>query len=437
MLHNQKIALISEHASPLAVCGGVDAGGQNIAVAELAQHLAGLGYQIDIFTRWDNIALSEIVHWQTNIRVVHIKAGPLACIPKEELLPHMNEFTANVIRFSKRQGHPYQLIHAHFFMSALVAANLKKVLGIPFIITFHALGKVRRIIQGDCDKFPAERFSIEERVIREANQVVALCPQDREDLITLYDANPDKITIIPNGFNPKEFYSIDQMVARKRLGLDPYEKIILQLGRLVPRKGIETVVQGLAHLQHEFKIKARLLIVGGESDMPDPAVTPEIGRLQQLAKREGIKESVTFAGRRGRDVLRYFYSAADVFVTTPWYEPFGITPLEAMACGTPVIGSNVGGIKYTVQDSETGFLVPPKDPESLAAKLSMLFQYPHLKENIQHNALQWVQGQFTWLKVAQQTADLYEKIMEQHPAQISFSPTLPTVISAQPMYKTA
>lgn len=428
MVKNYKVALISEHASPLAVCGGVDAGGQNIAVAELAQQLSMLGYQIDIFTRWDNVLLPQIVHWRNNIRVVHIKAGPPANIPKEELMPHMDEFTRNVIRFSKQQGHPYDLIHAHFFMSALVAANIKKVLGIPFIITFHALGKVRRLIQGDCDRFPSERFSIEERVIQEADQVIALCPQDYNDLITLYDADPGKLTIIPNGFNPKEFYKIDKTLARMQLGLNPCETIILQLGRMVPRKGVETVVQALAHLQHKFHKKAKLLIVGGESDTPDVAITPEIGRLQTLAKTEGVEEAVTFVGRRGRDILRYFYSAADIFVTTPWYEPFGITPLESMACGTPVIGSNVGGIKYTIVDRQTGFLVPPKDPEALASRLDMLVDHPRMKERIQVQALEWVHEHFTWLKVAQQTANLYEKIRQQCPLQMNESQSLSNVL---------
>lgn len=410
MTESYRIALISDHASPLAVCGGVDAGGQNIAVAELAQQLATLGYRIDIFTRWDDNQLPELVYWRKNIRVVHVKAGPVRAIAKEELLPYMPEFTEQVSRFSQREGHPYRLIHAHFFMSGLVAADLKKRLGLPFTITFHALGKVRRLIQGDSDRFPAERFAIEERVIREADQVVALCPQDRDDLITLYQANPAKITIIPNGFNPQEFFVLDKRRARAHLGLNTDERIFLQLGRMVPRKGVDTVVQALAILKHQYNLQARLLIVGGESDEPDPHATPEVGRLLQLAAAAGVAESVTFTGRRGRPVLRYYYSAADVFVTTPWYEPFGITPLEAMACGTPVIGSNVGGIKYTILDGKTGFLVPPQDADALAAKMYLSTQQPRLMDELREQALQRVHTYFTWHRVAQQTAFLYQRI---------------------------
>jgi D-inositol-3-phosphate glycosyltransferase len=407
---NQKIALISEHASPLAVVGGIDAGGQNIAVAELAQHLTRLGFEIDIFTRWDQEEAPQIVHLNDGIRVIHVKAGPVEILPKEELLPHMAEFTDNVIGFIRNQSLAYRLIHAHFFMSALVASAIKKTLNIPFVVTFHALGKVRRICQGDGDKFPAERIEIEERVIREADQVVALCPQDRDDLINLYKADSDKITIVPNGFNPEEFYGVGKNLARTLLNLDPEEFTILQLGRIVPRKGIDTVIKAVSCLKNRYGIKTRLLIVGGESDLPDPAITPEIGRLQQLVESEEIGENITFVGRRDRNLLRYYYSAADVFVTTPWYEPFGITPLEAMACGTPVIGARVGGIKHTIIDGQTGLLVPAKEAEILAEKLNLLIQHPRLGDALRTRALHRVHQEFTWLNVARQTAAMYEKI---------------------------
>ncbi|RIV17786.1 glycosyltransferase family 1 protein [Fibrisoma montanum] len=406
-----KLALISEHASPLALIGGVDAGGQNIAVAELAQHLAKLGYQIDIFTRWDNDALPETVDWKPGVRVIHIKAGPVDFVPKEELLCYMDEFTENTVRFIKHERDPYRLVHAHFFMSGLVAANIKRALQIPFAVTFHALGEVRKQMQGDCDRFPAERFTVEQRVIREADALIALCPQDRDDLINLYIADPVKIFTIPNGYNPNEFYPIEKPLARMVLGLDPNEPIILQLGRMVPRKGVDNVVRALGWLRRSYSMTPRLLIVGGESDLPDPQQTPEIGRLQQIADEEGVTDQVTFTGRRQRETLRYYYSAADVFVTTPLYEPFGITPLEAMACGTPVVGSAVGGIKHTVLDGETGFLVPPNDPPALAAKLAALLYSQKLRDLLSDEAIRHVQEAYTWLQVAQQTANLYELIL--------------------------
>src|SRR5262249_43770044 len=153
-------------------------------------------------------------------------------------------------------------------------------------------------------------------------------------------------------------------------GLHPDEPLILQLGRMVRRKGVENVIRGFACLLRRHGISARLLIVGGETSEPDPAATPEIGRLMSVAREEGVEGLVLFVGRRDREMLKYYYSAADVFVTTPWYEPFGITPVEAMACGTPVVGANVGGIKFTVRDGEAGYLVPPEDPEALAERLA-------------------------------------------------------------------
>ncbi|HSH31185.1 MAG TPA: glycosyltransferase [Candidatus Saccharimonadales bacterium] len=406
----KKIAFISEHASPLAALGGVDCGGQNVYVGQLAKQLAAMGYEVDVFTRWDDGRLPQVIDWARGVRVVHIKAGPVQFVHKEELLPYMGKFTAGMRSFIKQHGLDYKIIHANFWMSGLVAANLKQALGIPYVVTFHALGRVRRQHQGTSDGFPDVRPHIEERVIREADQVIAECPQDKNDLVSLYGADPAAITMIPCGFDPHQFYPIDKLLARMLLRFDPHERLILHLGRLVPRKGADTIVQALANLKKR-QIKARLVIVGGESDEPNPAVTPEIGRLQALARRLGVARQVTFAGRKARDKLKFYYSAADVFVTTPWYEPFGITPLEAMACGTPVIGSNVGGIKYSVIDGKTGFLVPPNNPAVLASKLKDLLQSQKLHNYFSEKALERVSGALTWAKVAGPVAALYEKIL--------------------------
>jgi D-inositol-3-phosphate glycosyltransferase len=411
----KRIALISEHASPLAAIGGADAGGQNIAVAELAQHLAALGYEIDVFTRRDDQRMPKIINWRAGIRVIHVKAGPVTFIPKEKLLPHMPAFTREMLRFIEAEHNPYKLIHAHFFMSALVAADIKQKLSIPFVVTFHALAKVRRLHQGQDDWFPDEGFAIEERIAAEADQIVALCSQERDDLINLYRADPEKITIIPNGFRPDEIHPLDKLFARMALKLDPKEKIILQLGRIVPRKGIDNVIKALGYMYREHQFKARLLIVGGESDEPDPQVTPEIGRLQQLSEAEGVSDLVTFVGRRTRDTLHYYYSAADVFATTPWYEPFGMTPLESMACGTPVIGSNVGGIKSTVVHGKTGFLVPPNDAVLLGQRIIELLSSNKLRMYFRENAIRHVNENYTWMKATHLTTNLYERIATQSP----------------------
>lgn len=195
----RRIAIISEHASPLAVAGSTDAGGQNIYVAHLAAQLAQRGYGIDVFTRRDDALSAPVVHWKRNVRVVHVDAGPPRFLPKEEMLPHMDEFSANVLSFCRRQTRAYVLAHANFFMSGLAALRLREVLGLPFVITFHALGRVRRAFQRDADRFPDHRMDIEERLVRDANGIVAECPQDRSDLVQLYGADPQRIDIIPCG----------------------------------------------------------------------------------------------------------------------------------------------------------------------------------------------------------------------------------------------
>jgi D-inositol-3-phosphate glycosyltransferase len=398
-----RIAMISEHASPLATLGGRDSGGQNVYVAEVARHLGRLGHSVDVFTRRDSPGLPPLVELDPRVRVVPVDAGPPAPVRKEQLLPLMEPFTAFVERFARRER--YDLVHANFFMSGLVAAELKRGLGLPFAVTFHALGKVRRLHQGDADGFPDARFEIEERVVREADLIIAECPQDEVDLMTLYGADPARLVTIPCGFDPAEFWPADRHEARLALGLDPDERVILQLGRMVPRKGVDNVIRALARLLPA--VPARLLVVGGESRDPDPALTPEIGRLRDIARAEGVADRVTFVGSRDRGELRRYYAAADVFVSTPWYEPFGITPLEAMACGIPVIGANVGGIAHTVAHGETGYLVPPKDPDALADKLALVLGQPSLARRLGQLGVQRVHALFTWEKVAARLADAF------------------------------
>jgi glycosyltransferase involved in cell wall biosynthesis len=407
----KQITLISEHASPLSILGGVDCGGQNLYVGQVANLLAGMGYDVDVFTRRDSDVLPETVEWLNGVRIVHVPAGPPTFVRKEELLPYMQTFTEYVLKFCRCQRKAYDLIHANFWMSGLVAAEAKRVLGTPFVMTFHALGRVRRQHQRQADQFPDARFGIEDRIVAEADHIIAEAPQDEEDLIQLYNAHPAKITIIPCGFDPTELWPISKPLARISLGLPLDSRVILHVGRMVPRKGIEALIQGFACLLKDHHIAAQLLIVGGESDDPAPSTTPEIARLQGIAREEGIDEHVTFCGRRGRDTLKYYYSAADLFVTTPWYEPFGITPVEAMACGTPVIGSNVGGIKFTVRDSQTGYLVPPNNPHALAEKIAHLYTHPKLLTLFSRQAIQRANDLFTWQKVTKALSALYENVL--------------------------
>lgn len=406
-----RIALISEHASPLADLGTVDAGGQNTYVLQVARCLAEAGHEVDVFTRRDARHLEDCVEVHPGFRVFHVTAGPPMFVPKEELLPWMDDFARATLRLIRRRP-AYDIVHANFFMSGLVGLAVKEQLNVPLVMTFHALGRVRREHQPDADAFPLARLEIEQRLVREADCLIAECPQDRLDLIRLYGAPDERVSLVSCGVDFNEFYPVPQGTARRRLGVAEDEFVILQLGRLVPRKGIDNVIRALPWLPSS--VKARLLVVGGETSEPDENATPEIGRLRRVAMEMGVSERVSFLGRRARSELRDCYAAADVFVTTPWYEPFGLTPLEAMACGVPVVGSEVGGIAYTVQNGVTGYLVPPRDPLSLAQRLMQLHRQPNLARAMGLAGLQRARSLFTWPKVAADLVEVYTRM--RHPA---------------------
>ncbi|MGQ0750753.1 MAG: glycosyltransferase family 4 protein [Betaproteobacteria bacterium] len=413
-----RIAVISDHASPLAVAGGIDSGGQNIYVASIARHVHALGYELDVFTRRDNPALPEVVEVAKGLRVVHVRAGPEDALRKESMLPVMPEFTARVAQFCDREA-GYDVVHANFFMSGMVALGLKQLFGIPFVVTFHALGRVRRLHQREADQFPDERIDIEDRTVEHADAIIAECPQDCLDLISLYGAERDKIRTIPCGFDAREFWPVRRAFARRLLGFDSDERIVLHIGRMVPRKGVDNVIRALGRLARCSGMRPRLVIIGGNTDAPDCAATPELARLREIARSEGVGEQTLFTGRRSREVLKLYYSAADVFVTTPWYEPFGITPLEAMACGTPVVGSAVGGIKHSVVDGVTGYLIPPNDPDALASRLADLYRNPPLLARFGRNGLKRVQKHFTWERVARSMAALYDELAPRNSAEFA------------------
>ena len=402
-----RIALISEHASPLARIGGVDAGGQNIYVLNVAKCLANAGHRVDVLTRRDDPSMPAVVDVRPGMRVVHLDAGPPRFVPKERLLRHMPAFEA-AARELLQNSVDYDVIHANFFMSGLVGLRLKEVFGVPLVTTFHALGLVRQEHQGPDDGFPPLRIDIERLIVRDADRLVAECPQDADDLRRLYGARAERIRTVPCGVDLGEFAPGCRSAARRELGLRDDEFVLLQLGRMVPRKGVDNVVRALGLLGRD--VKARLLIVGGDSAEPDPVATPEIGRLLAIAEECGVADRVVFTGQRQRSELRACYNAADVFVTTPWYEPFGITPLEAMASGTPVIGSAVGGIKHSVVDGITGFLVPPRQPVALAERLRQLHANPWLGQAMGRSGVRRVRALFTWERVAAELADVYQEV---------------------------
>ncbi len=401
---------MSEHASPLALLGGQDAGGQNVYVDEVSRNLGRLGYAVDVFTRRDNEDVPEVVDWAPGVRIVHLQAGPSRFLLKDEIWPFMGEFRDALLSFMVRDRISYQLIHGNFWMSGSVAASLRHQLGVPAVQIFHAMGKTKQRHQGAADTSPHERIRVETDVVRQVDRLIAQCPSEQAELVDDYGADPQKVVIIPSAVNIDIFYPVPRDEARRRIGLSPDDLVVVYVGRMLPRKDVRNVVRAVALLAQRTTLPVKLLLVGGETAEPDPVVTPEIGALQQLTAELGIEDRVRFVGKRQPEVLRDFYSAGDVAVTTPWYEPFGLTPLEAMACGRPVVGSAVGGITFTVEDGVTGFLVPPRDPEALAAKLEELLSEPEMRARMGRAARARVEREFTWPTVAQRTAALYEAL---------------------------
>lgn len=409
-----RVAMISEHASPIANMGSADCGGQNIYVDQVSRELGRLGFQVDVYTRADSPDLAPRA-WRDGVRIIPVAAGPLSPIPKDEIWPHIDEFLAETDRLGQIYG-PYDLIHGNFWMSGWVGGHLKPRWRVPFVQIFHALGIIKRIHQGDADTSPPDRRAAEDYVLDTADRVIAQCPSEVDELARYYDADVTRIRVVPSGVDLARFSPIPCDEARAALGLDPDEKILAYVGRLQPRKDVANVIQALAALrdrdlgQLPFS-RVRLLVVGGETEEADLAREPEMRRLIGIAENLGVRERVTFTGRRPSDKLRWYYSAADVFVTTPWYEPYGLTPLEAMACGTPAICSAVGGITFTVADGETGFLVPPRAPEVLAERVASILTEEEVRGRLAHNARRRVEEQFTWSTVAKNTAKVYGEVL--------------------------
>jgi glycosyltransferase involved in cell wall biosynthesis len=398
--------MISEHASPLASLGGEDSGGQNVYVAELARRLGEMGHQVDVFTRRDSELLPAVVPLAEGVRVVNLPAGPARNMSKDKLFPFMYEFRDAFYRFAREEAAAYDLVHANFWMSGWVACEAKRDLGLPFAQTFHALGEIKKREQGENDTSPLERPALEGRILDEVDLVLATCPAEVEELTKLYDADPSRLTVVPCGVDHRAFRPVDRDAAREALGLSD-KPTVVYVGRMVARKGVDTLVEAFALLPR--RLDARLVIVGGES-----GGSSEATRLGALVEERGISERVCFAGSQPQEDLRHYYGAANVTVSVPHYEPFGMTPLEAMACARPVVGSQVGGIKTSVADGKTGYLVSPRDPEALAQRVLRLLSDPALQSRLGRAARHRIEEHYTWERVATLAADAFSEVAASH-----------------------
>jgi D-inositol-3-phosphate glycosyltransferase len=393
-----RIALVSEHASPLAVLGGADAGGQNVHVAALATELAGQGHSVTVHTRRDATRLSGRVAMAGGVVVDHVDAGPPCPVPKDQLLPYMPAFAAELARTWRAD--PPDVAHAHFWMSGLASIEAARPLGIPVVQTFHALGVVKRRHQGGADTSPPERLAVEARLAGEVDHIVATCADEVEELKGI-GADPARMTIIPCGVDLRLFRPAGPEAQRSG------RPRILVVGRLVERKGTADVLRAMSLLP-----EAELVVAGGPAreELDDD---PEFQRLTALAEQLGVSERVTFLGRIPQGRLPLLLRSAEVVACAPWYEPFGIVPLEAMACGTAVVASAVGGLQDSVVDGVTGLLVPPRHPERLAEAIGGLLVDDVRRRRMGRAGVARARSLYGWPSIARRTAEVYRQLARQ------------------------
>lgn len=390
-----RIAMVSEHASPLAVLGGVDAGGQNVHVASLASALGRRGASVVVYTRRDSPGLPRRVRLGPSVWVEHVDAGPPEPIAKDELFPHMPEFAAYLHR-AWRTSRP-DVVHGHFWMSGWAMLRAAAPLQIPTLQTFHALGSVKRAQQGTKDTSPPERCAVEAEIVRNADMTLA---ESNEELFELLrqGGDADRIRVVPSGVDVQRFTPRGDSERRGR-GRARYR--IAVVSRLVERKGVGNVITALAGVPDAE------LVVGGGPAREELATDREALRLTELARRAGVAERVELRGRLDHASVAALYRSADVVVCAPWYEPFGLVALEAMACGVPVVASAVGGLVDTVIDGVTGRMVPPRRPDLLARALCDLLPDVAARRDLGGAGARRARTRYAWSNIASETARAY------------------------------
>jgi D-inositol-3-phosphate glycosyltransferase len=400
-----RIAMVSEHASPLAAAaglGGADAGGQNVAVRALALSLAEAGHEIVVHTRRTDPRTPRRVVMAPGVTVDHVDAGPARELPKDALVDLMDEFSAELAA-CWRAERP-DVVHAHFWMSGMAALPAARALGVPVVQTFHALGSVKRRHQGADDTSPARRVAVESDLGASVDRVLATCREEVDELVAL-GVPVERVTVVPCGVDVDHFTPTGEIAPRDG-GFR-----VLSVSRLVPRKGVGTIVTALAGLPDDVE----LVVAGG----PAPEALdddPEVARLRGLARSAGVEHRVRFVGSVSQDALPALYRSADAVVCVPAYEPFGLVPLEAMACARPVVAAEVGGLADTVVHGVTGHHVAPDDPAAVARALDGLRAHPRRARAQGRAGRRRTEAEYGWDRVAATHERLYGEVVAAVPS---------------------
>ncbi len=414
-----RICMLSVHTCPLAALGGKETGGMNVYVRELSRELGRRGYLIDIITRSESSAIPHIADTDLgpNVRVVHVVCGPEAPIGKAEIWEHLPELVEGTRAYMDAFDVRYDGFHSHYWMSGWVARELAELHPAPIVHMFHTLGAMKDLARGD-GSVPEvdDRRVVETEIMQFADAIVGATPADREDMVRLYGADPAKIRVVPPGVDLSVFRPIPQAECMDFIGTPADHRMILFVGRLDPVKGLDTLIRAMAIVVEEdpqWQEDACLCIIGGDRADDPSLMDAEKVRIDRMRHDLGLTGSVSFLGPRSQDELPYYYGAAQVVVVPSRYESFGLVALEAMACGTPVIASNVGGLATLVRDGRTGFLVPDGDPEALASKLLPLLADPGLRSALGCHGIATAEA-YGWPSIAERIDGLYEQVIHDY-----------------------
>ncbi|MDP1713497.1 MAG: glycosyltransferase [Anaerolineales bacterium] len=409
-----RIAMLSYHTCPLATLGGKDTGGMNVYVRDLTRELGRMGVHVDVFTRSQDEHVPHVLHdLGYGNRVVHIPAGPEEPISKSDIANYVPEFVDGIKHFAAEKGIQYDLIHSHYWLSGLAAEVLSDAWGgIPVVHMFHTLGEMKnRVARSEDERASEDRLYGERQVLRRADRIVVATLAELTQLRFLYRADSRKLVIIPPGVDTSHFFPIPADEAKQFIGLKPENRMVLFVGRIEPLKGVDTLIQAISGLDLQgSQHPVHLAIIGGDVNVSSEDMSVEMIRLQKLCDDLFMGALVVFLGKRGQDTLPYYYSAAEVVVMPSLYESFGMVALEAMACGVPVIASEVGGLGYLVQNGFTGYTIPDSDPEDLRDKLSKLLGDTGLRNQMGHSAAEYALD-YAWDKIASQIVGVYNEVL--------------------------
>ena len=410
-----RIAMLSAHSCPVGKLGTKDTGGMSVYIRELAGELGKQGHLVDIYTRVHDPEDRQIYELNQNARLIHLRAGEDEEIHKLAVYSHLPEFVSNLENFRKQSNLQYDLIFSHYWLSALAGTYLQRWWHAPHITMFHTLGAVKNAIkEGDClvpgESEPDLRVETERDLVQKCHHIVAPTEREKTELVRHYGASSEKISVVPCGVNLEQFKTLDKTQARQYLGFacPPHiipdlisdresrsnnDKIILFVGRIDPLKGLDRLIKALSYLRHIQGL--RLVIIGGDEHSQH-----EIERLHKLACDLNIQKAVTFLGLVRHEQLPYFYSAADVCVVPSYYESFGLVALESLACGTPVVATDVGNLESIIRQGETGYVIKDNAPHRLADKIALLLSRPNT-DTESARFIRATVSKFSWANIAE------------------------------------